>query len=253
MLSRLTPGVRAVVARAYRLAQRDGLQQIGEGPLLWALLDDEQGGVLLAKVVGASERAQVADEMEQARRRGGVTEGEADALAGFGIDVDAVVGQIEEQMGVGALAGSGPSTARRWNGPLMSARSCGRWRRRSGISAWLAAGRWASSTWCSGSFRRRGSCPSHWRVAGSTPALSRPCWSLPGTRVRLDEGRDTGRGGDRGSGSSDALRHHRRAERGLSAGATGGSSGAARTERGGEDYDDRGTRRLPCTLRVVGG
>ncbi len=121
MLSRLTPGVRAVVARAYRLAQRDGLQQIGEGHLLWALLDDEQGGVLLAKVVGASERAQVADEMEQARRRGGVTEGEADALAGFGIDVDAVVGQIEEQMGVGALAGSGPSTARRWNGPLMSA------------------------------------------------------------------------------------------------------------------------------------
>ena len=65
MLSRLTPGVRAVVARAYGLAQRDGLQQIGEGHLLWALLDDEQGGVLLAKVVGASERAQVADSIDE--------------------------------------------------------------------------------------------------------------------------------------------------------------------------------------------
>ncbi len=120
-LFRMTPGVRAVVARAYGLAQRDGLQQIGEDHLLWALLDDEQGGVLLAKVVGASERAQVANEMEQARRRGGLTEGEAQALAGFGIDVDAVVGQIEQQMGAGALAGSGPSPSRRWTGPVMSA------------------------------------------------------------------------------------------------------------------------------------
>lgn len=120
MLSRLTPGVRAVVARAYGLAQRDGLQQIGEDHLLWALLDDEQGGVILAKIAGASERAQVANEMEQARRRGGVTEGEADAMAGFGIDVDAVVAQIEQQMGAGALAGSGPSPAHRWTGPVMS-------------------------------------------------------------------------------------------------------------------------------------
>ncbi len=119
-MSRLTPEVRAVVARAYGLAQRDGSQQVGEGHLLWALLDDEEGGVLLAKVAGASERAQVAEEMEQARRRGGVTDGEVDALAGLGINVDAVVAQIEQQLGAGALAGSGPRPARRWTGPVMS-------------------------------------------------------------------------------------------------------------------------------------
>ncbi len=120
MMSRLTPEVRAVVARAYGLAQRDGSQQIGEDHLLSALLDDEQGGVLLAKVAGASERAQVAEEMEQARRRGGVTDGEADALAGFGIDVDAVVAQIEQQLGAGALTGPRRRAARRWTGPVMS-------------------------------------------------------------------------------------------------------------------------------------
>lgn len=121
MMSRLTPGVRAVVAQAYGLAQRDGAQQVGEGHLLWALLEDEEGGVLLANVAGASERAQVAEEMEQARRRGGVTDGEADALAGLAINVDAVVAQIEQQqLGAGALAGPGPRPAHRWTDQVMS-------------------------------------------------------------------------------------------------------------------------------------
>ncbi len=119
-MSRLTPEVRAVVARAYGLAQRDGCRQVSEGHLLWALLDDEHGGALLAKIAGASERAQVAEEIEQARRRGGVSDGEADALAVLGINVDAVVAQIEEQLGAGALAGSGPRPARRWTDPVMS-------------------------------------------------------------------------------------------------------------------------------------
>lgn len=120
MLSRLTPGIRAVVTRAYGLAQRDGSPQIGDDHLLWALLDHEQGQVLLSEVGGAPDRAELAQEMEQARRRGGVTAGEAEALASFGIDVDAVVAQIEQQLGAGALAGSGPSPVPRWTGPVMS-------------------------------------------------------------------------------------------------------------------------------------
>ena len=119
-LSRLTPGVRAVVARAYGLARREGSPQIDEGHLLWALLDDEQGGVLLAKVADASERSQVAEEMALARRRGGVSAAEADALTSYGIDVDAVVTQIEQQLAGGTLAGSDPRPARRWAGPIMS-------------------------------------------------------------------------------------------------------------------------------------
>lgn len=109
-----------MVTRAYELAQRDGSPQIGDDHLLWALLDNEQGRVLLSQVVGASERAQLAEEVERVRRRGGVTAGEADALASFGIDVDAVVGQIEHQLGAGALADSSPSRVRRWAGAVMS-------------------------------------------------------------------------------------------------------------------------------------
>ena len=120
MLSRLTPGVRAVVTRAYGSAQRDGSPQIGDDHLLWALLDDEQGRVLLSGVGGAPARGELAEEMEQARRRGGVTAGEAKALASYGIDVDAVVGQIERHLGAGALACSGSSSWRRWTGSVMS-------------------------------------------------------------------------------------------------------------------------------------
>lgn len=109
-----------MVARAYGLADRDGSPQIGDDHLLWALLDDEQGRVLLSGVGGAPDRAELAKEMEQARRRGGVTAGEAEALASYGIDVDALVGQIEQQLGAGALAGCGPSSVRRWTGPAMS-------------------------------------------------------------------------------------------------------------------------------------
>jgi ATP-dependent Clp protease ATP-binding subunit ClpA len=120
MLTRFTPGVRSVVGRAYEYALRDRSQEIGEDHLLEGLLDDEEGGVLLEAVAGDAERAQIAAEIEQARRTGGLTATETDALAGLGIDVDAVVGRIEELLGAGALADSGTRPPSRWQRPMMS-------------------------------------------------------------------------------------------------------------------------------------
>jgi len=120
MLNRLTRGARSVVARAYECAVRDESPEISEVHILEALLDDEEGRVLLENVVGDTERAQIRAEIEQARRKGGLTATETDALAGLGIDVDAVVGQIEEQLGAGALADSGTRPPSRWQRPMMS-------------------------------------------------------------------------------------------------------------------------------------
>ncbi len=107
-----------VVGRAYEDALRDRSPEIGEGHLLMALLDDEEGGVLLEAVAGDAERAQIRAEVERARRTGGLTATETDALAGLGIDVDAVVGRIEEQLGAGALADSRTRSPRGWRPAL---------------------------------------------------------------------------------------------------------------------------------------
>lgn len=119
MLIRLTRGARSVVARAYECAVRDEVSEIGEVHLLEAVLDNEEGKILLEAVAGEAERAQIRAEIEQARRKGGLTETETDALAGLGIDADAIVRQIEEQLGEDVLGESGPGSARRWR-PAMS-------------------------------------------------------------------------------------------------------------------------------------
>ena len=119
MLNRLTRGARSVVARAYECALREGSPEIGVEHLLEALLDDEEGKGLLGDFAADAERVQIRAEVEQARRKGGLTATETDALAGLGIDVDAVVGQIEEQLGAGALADAGSRPPSRWR-PAMS-------------------------------------------------------------------------------------------------------------------------------------
>lgn len=120
MMTQCTAGARSVVAGAYGYALRDRSQEIGEDHLFEALLDAEEGSVLLGAVAGDAERAQVAAEVGQARRTGGLTATETDALASLGIDVDAVVGRIEEQLGAGALADLGTRPPSRWQRPMMS-------------------------------------------------------------------------------------------------------------------------------------
>ena len=120
MLTRFTPAVRSVMAQAYERAVQEGSAQIGETHLIDALLDDEEGAVLLQAVAGNEARAQIAAEFDEARRAGGLTATETDALAALGVDVGALVGGIEEQLGAGALAGSGAGSSRHWQRPAMS-------------------------------------------------------------------------------------------------------------------------------------
>lgn len=119
MLNRLTRAAQSVIVAAYESARLDGSPEIGEEHLLLGLLDDAEGRALLEGVTSDSERAQIKAEVEQVRRHGGLTATETDALAGLGIDVDAVVRQIEEQFGVDALADSGSRSPSRWC-PAMS-------------------------------------------------------------------------------------------------------------------------------------
>ena len=104
MLTRFTPAIRALVGRAYEQAVREGSPEIGETHLFEALLEDEKGVVLLEAVAGDQVRERVVAEIKRARRTGGLTAAETDALAGLGVDVGALVGRIEGQLGTDALA-----------------------------------------------------------------------------------------------------------------------------------------------------
>ncbi len=119
-MTRFTPAIRALVGRAYEHAVGEGSPEIGETHLFEALLEDEQGAVLLESVGGDEVRVRVVAEIEQARRTGGLTAAETDALAGLGVDVGALVGRIEGQLGAEALARPGTGTRSPWQRLVLS-------------------------------------------------------------------------------------------------------------------------------------
>ena len=108
------------MGRAYEHAVGESSPEIGETHLFEALLEDEQGAVLLEAVAGDEVRVRVVAEIEQARRTGGLTAAETDALAGLGVDVGALVGRIEGQLGAEALARPGTGTQSRWQRLVLS-------------------------------------------------------------------------------------------------------------------------------------
>lgn len=114
MLTRFTRGARSVLGGAYQCAVLDSSPEIGAEHLLEALLDEEEGRDLLEEVAGDAERTQIRAEIEHARRTANLTAMETNALAGLGIEVDAVIRRIEEQLGAGALADPGRRSPSRW-------------------------------------------------------------------------------------------------------------------------------------------
>jgi len=122
MFTRVTAAAQSVMEQAYECAVRDRVGEIGEDHLLEALLADPQGAVLLGgRSVGEDVVRNVRGELEDRRRKGGLTAAEEGALAGLGINLDAVVDRIEDQLGTGALAGSDPKRNRWWRRPDFSA------------------------------------------------------------------------------------------------------------------------------------
>ncbi|MBA2944476.1 Clp protease N-terminal domain-containing protein [Streptomyces himalayensis] len=125
MFERFTKHARAVVTGAVEHAERLDAGSVGEEHMLLALLDREgsRASFALASLGVTGRRESVERSLAEARRRGGLSQADTDALAGLGIDVTEIVSRVEEVHGVGALdddtsrRGRGRRTGRRPFGP----------------------------------------------------------------------------------------------------------------------------------------
>ncbi|MFF6997257.1 Clp protease N-terminal domain-containing protein [Streptomyces sp. NPDC008313] len=117
MFERFTKDARAVVLGASEHAESSGAEAVEEEHMLLALLDREasRASFALAALGVDKRRASVREALADARRRGGLSRADADALSGLGIDLTEIVSRVEEAHGVGAL-GSGRKGAGRWPG-----------------------------------------------------------------------------------------------------------------------------------------
>ncbi|MFD3547845.1 Clp protease N-terminal domain-containing protein [Streptomyces sp. NPDC058655] len=114
MFERFTRDARSTVTGAVTEARRAGAAAVAEEHLLLALL--ELGALDPLGV----DRAAVAADLAAARRRGGMSRADEEALAGLGIDLTEIVSRVEEAHGEGALAA--PAARRRtFGGTLRSA------------------------------------------------------------------------------------------------------------------------------------
>ncbi|WP_328902347.1 peptidase [Streptomyces sp. NBC_00441] len=109
MFERFTKDARATVTGAVEHAGRTGAATVTGEQLLLALLDQEGGRAAFAlTALGLVDRREsVEAALAEARRRGGMSRADADALADIGIDLGAVVSRIEEAHGEGALRDDG--------------------------------------------------------------------------------------------------------------------------------------------------
>jgi ATP-dependent Clp protease ATP-binding subunit ClpA len=111
MADHMTPDARAVSIRAYEQAIRLGHRYLGGEHFLLALASSAQpAGAVLREHGVTPERI----EREIARLAGAALFGDLDrdALAGIGVDVDAVRTRIEASFGPGALTRAGQATRR---------------------------------------------------------------------------------------------------------------------------------------------
>ncbi|MEU5521758.1 Clp protease N-terminal domain-containing protein [Streptomyces sp. NPDC047860] len=117
MFERFKQDARAVVKGAVAQAERAGAHRVGPEHLLLALLDSEgsRASFALAALGLAERREPVRAALERARRRGGLTRAETDALAGLGIDLSEVIARVEEAHGARALS-TGGKAGGRWPG-----------------------------------------------------------------------------------------------------------------------------------------
>lgn len=107
MFERFTKDARAVVKGAVEHCEEVGAGTVDAEHLLRALLERGAGrGSFALAALGLDERRDsVARALDEARRRAGLSQADADALAGLGIDVTEIVSRVEEAHGVGAMSG----------------------------------------------------------------------------------------------------------------------------------------------------
>ncbi|MEV0220168.1 Clp protease N-terminal domain-containing protein [Streptomyces sp. NPDC050704] len=114
MFERFTKDARAAVLGAVGHAERLGAGTVEEQHLLLALLDREgsRASFALASLGLAGRRESVERALAEARRRGGLSRADTDALSGLGIDVSEIVSRVEDAHGEGALEAEGKSGGR---------------------------------------------------------------------------------------------------------------------------------------------
>src|ERR1035441_3781580 len=104
MFERFTDGARAVVVNALERARGEDAVEVREEHLLAAVLAAPSVRPLLAQLgMSGDPTVSVLAEVRGARRRGGLSGVDAHALAGLGIDLDAVVSRVEAVLGTGAF------------------------------------------------------------------------------------------------------------------------------------------------------
>jgi ATP-dependent Clp protease ATP-binding subunit ClpA len=105
---RFTKEARQAVREAVKIAEQEQAGEILPQHVLLALLDVTPvlAGFRLA-------RSDIEAAFEDARRRGGLTNTDVDALRSLGIDVDQIVDNVERSLGEGALV---KTKQRRWFG-----------------------------------------------------------------------------------------------------------------------------------------
>jgi ATP-dependent Clp protease ATP-binding subunit ClpA len=95
MFEKFTPDAREAVVEATRDAQEVDAPEITPLHILVALLRfPESGAARVLAGLGVS-REDLAAEARRVRRRGGITDADAEALQEFGIDVERIIDQIE--------------------------------------------------------------------------------------------------------------------------------------------------------------
>lgn len=105
MFEKFTREARHVVIDAQEHAREADAPEIGTEHLLFGLLRESRGGVVATFLADRlPDRQYLRAEFDQVRRRGDVTDADADALAELGIDIDQVVRAIEQAHGQDALA-----------------------------------------------------------------------------------------------------------------------------------------------------
>ncbi|MBT2406752.1 MULTISPECIES: Clp protease N-terminal domain-containing protein [unclassified Streptomyces] len=102
MFERFTTDARSTVTGAVAEARRAGDSTVTEEHLLLALF--AQGAL---DSLGVDRTAVTAD-LAAARRRGGMSKADEEALAGLGIDLTEIVSRVEETHGEGALSSAAP-------------------------------------------------------------------------------------------------------------------------------------------------
>jgi ATP-dependent Clp protease ATP-binding subunit ClpA len=103
MFEKFTSDARVVVVEAQKLASAAGSAQIEPLHLLAGLLETPGAASSLVARFEVS-RDDLTAEFERVRRRGGMSDSDAEALSEFGIDVEQIVERFERIHGEGVLA-----------------------------------------------------------------------------------------------------------------------------------------------------